>query len=325
MILVTGANGLLGSNICHALIERKLPVKALIRENSDLNLLKNIKSQLILIYGDILIPEQIEPHLEDVHTIIHCAAVVSFDSSDQELMDEVNILGTTNICNLAIKNEIQYFIHISSIAAIGRTIGEGIVTEMDEWEESKWNSNYAQSKHLAEIEVWRAMEEGLPAVILNPSVIIAPEDWNRSSGRLFKYIWDENKFYPNGSINYVDIRDVVKSLLLCLDKKIIKERFIVNAGKVKYKNLFEEIAMRLKKSPPSIQANGSLVYLGIVVEKIKSLFTGKEPLITKETARLSKSEILFSNEKIKNELKINFAPLAETLDWSCDSILSRYS
>lgn len=324
MILVTGANGLLGSSVCKALIDQDHDVKALVREDSDLTLLENILSKLTLVYGDILIPEELEPHLKNVHTIIHCAAVVSFNSSDEELMNNVNIIGTANITNLAIKNTIEYMIHISSIAAIGRTLGMGIITESDEWEESKWNSNYARSKHLGEMEVWRGMEEGLSAVILNPSVIIAPGDWDRSSGQLFKYIWDENKFYPDGSINYVDIKDVVSAIMICLEKRITKERFIVNAGKVKFKLLFDEIAQRLERKSPSIKTNGFLIWVGIIFEKVKSIITGKEPLITRETSQLSQSEILFSNEKIKKELKINFTPLAKTLDWSCESILSKY-
>ncbi|QSE97413.1 SDR family oxidoreductase [Fulvivirga lutea] len=323
MIFVTGANGLLGSKICNMLVENKQQVLALVRKNSDLSLLEKIRDNITICYGDILFPEEFEERLNEVDTIIHCAAVVSFHKSDKELMETVNVNGTSNMVNLALRKGINYFVHVSSVAAIGRMAMAGTVTENDTWQHSNLNSNYAKSKYLAELEVWRGIEEGMNAVIINPSVIISSDDLTRSSGQLFNYILDENKFYPTGSINYVDIRDVLNVIGKLLNQRKTNERYILNGGLVKYKTLFEEIAKRLNKKPPSIKSNDLLVKVGLLLERVKCFFSGNKPLITKETAQMSKSEIYFSNEKVKQELNYTFAPLADTLDWTCNQIKNK--
>lgn len=320
MILITGANGLLGSSISKHLVRQGQQVVALIRKSSDISLLDEIKDQIELRYGDILNPEEITANLSDVKCIIHCAAIVSFHQKDKEVMDLVNIQGTANMVNIALRNNIEYFIHISSVAALGRLTGSVEVAETNTWSDSKLNSNYANSKYLAELEVWRGIEEGLKAVILNPSVIISSMDSRRSSGQLYNYILDGHKFYPNGSINFVDVRDIVRIIGICLDTKITNERFILNGGMISYKEFFEKIANRIKLSPPDKKATKALMRMALIVETIKSLFTGKRTLITRETIMLSGSEIYFSNEKVKRELNFNFVPLDDTLDWACSSV-----
>jgi dihydroflavonol-4-reductase len=322
MIFVTGANGLLGSFTCRALIKAGYEVKALVRANSNIALLADIKEMITIVNGDILDPESISKELSSCDIIIHCAAVVSFHQSDKDLMNEVNIIGTGNMVNLALKHNIDYFIQISSVAALGRLLGSGIVDETSKWESSKWNSNYAQSKYFGELEVWRGAEEGLKTVILNPSVILAPGDWNRSSGRLFKYVWDENLFYPSGKINFVDVRDVVNSIIKCLELRPNKERFIVNSAVVSYQVMFEEIAKYFNKKAPRFKSSILLIKLGMVLDKIKSVITNQRTIITKETALLSKSEIYFNNAKILRELNLSFAPLSESIKWNCKEFIN---
>ncbi|HNP18058.1 MAG TPA: NAD-dependent epimerase/dehydratase family protein [Fulvivirga sp.] len=321
MILVTGANGLLGSFTCKALLKEGFDVLALVRSDSDLSLINGLLDKLQIVEGDILDPECLYESLKNVTAIVHCAAVVSFHQSDKELMNTVNIQGTANMVNLALKLNIEYFLQISSVAAIGRLTGNGEVDENSKWQYSKWNSNYAQSKHFAELEVWRGMEEGLNAAILNPSVILAPGDWKRSSGALFKYVWDENLFYPDGKINYVDVRDVVQAIISCLKMKPTKERFIVNGGITSYKQLFNAIAKAFDKKPPKIKSNPILLKIGMLLDKIRSLITGRRTIITTETALLTQSEIYFSNAKIKKELNLTFVPFTETIGWNCEEFL----
>ncbi len=321
MILVTGANGLLGSFTCKTLLQEGYQVLALVRSESNLNLINGLLDKIQVIEGDILDPESLYESLKNVTAIVHCAAVVSFHQSDKELMNSVNIQGTANMVNLALKLNIGYFVQISSVAALGRLTGNGEVDETSKWQYSKWNSNYAQSKHFAELEVWRGVEEGLNAVILNPSVILAPGDWKRSSGALFKYVWDENLFYPEGKINYVDVRDVVHAIITCLKIKPTKERFIVNGGITSYNKLFNEIANGFNKKPPKIKSNLILIKIGMLLDKIRSLITGNRTLITTETALLTQSEIYFSNAKIKKELNLTFVPFTETIGWNCEEFL----
>lgn len=323
MILVTGANGFLGSFICRSLLASGHTVKGLVRKNSNTELLQGIKEKIQIIEGDILDVENLEPHFEDIDVIIHSAAIVSFHKSDFRLMANVNIQGTRNIVNLALKYNIGYFIHMSSVAAIGRKERQGVVSEKDKWEQSKWNSHYGETKYLAELEVWRGIQEGLSGVILNPSIILGPGNWNQSSSKLFKYVWDENKYYSNGLINYVDVRDVTDIVTNLLKSRISNERFILSAGQTSYKTLFEQIAYHFKKNPPSQKAKKWILKIGLIVEWVKSTISSKKPLITKETINLSENEISFDNTKIKKELNFTFAPLDQTIAWACSQYMNR--
>lgn len=325
MIFVTGANGLLGSHICKALIDEGYSVKALVREGSNTFLLDGYLDKLSIVNGDILNPESFASELESVTSIIHCAAVVSFHQADKELMNKVNIEGTANMVNLALDKNIEYYLQISSVAALGRLTGSGTVAEDNKWQESKWNSNYATSKYYAELEVWRGIEEGLSAAMLNPSVILAPGVGAKSSSQLFSYVWKENAFYPMGKVNFVDVRDVCKAVLQCIKLKKTKERYIVNGGITTYKELFGLIAKNFDKKPPYIESTPFLLKAGMFLDKLRSIITGTKTIITTETARLTKSEIYFDNSKIKKELNINFADLSDSIEWSCSQIKEQKS
>ncbi len=320
MIFVTGANGLLGSHICKKLIDEGYKVKALIRKDSNTFLLGEYLNKLEIINGDILNPESFANELNNVTAIIHCAAIVSFHQSDKDLMNKVNVEGTANMVNLALDKKIEYFIQISSVAALGRLTGSGIVTEENKWQDSIWNSNYATSKYFAELEVWRGIEEGLPAVMINPSVILAPGVGAKSSSQLFTYVWKENIFYPAGKVNYVDVRDVCQAITQCLKLKKTKERYIVNGGITTYKNLFDLIGKSFNKKPPFIETNQLLIKVGMFLDKLRSIFTGTKTIITTETARLTQSEIYFDNTKIKKELNLSFVDLSDSIEWSCSKI-----
>lgn len=321
MILVTGANGFLGSYICRKLLKEQLPFIAMVRASSDLSLLSDILDEITLHEGDILDIESFANVLDQVDTIIHSAAIVSYNSKDREKMNEVNVQGTRNMVNLALACSTKYFIHISSVAALGRNTLSGQVDENNKWENSKWNTNYGESKYLAELEVWRAIMEGLNAVIINPSVILGPGDWNKSSARLFKYVWNEKPFYTTGILNYVDVRDVADVVFKLLNKRISGERYIVNADNIPIKDFFEKIAIAFDKKAPRIKASGLLLKFARILQGIKSLFSGSPPVITRETARIGNSKIYFDNSKIKSELNHNFVPLSNTIDWTCEFYL----
>ena len=200
MILVTGANGLIGSSICRELLQSKIPFKALRRSHSDLSLLDDKRVQWV--EGDILDPVILHDLLIDVNTVIHCAAVVSYQKADEKLMYEVNVKGTKILVDMCLEMGVEHFIHLSSIAALGKKLDDHEITEENPWIESPNNSVYARTKYLAEVEVWRAHHEGLSASVVHPSVVLAPGDGLRSSSKLLKYVWDENRFFIDGKLNY---------------------------------------------------------------------------------------------------------------------------
>lgn len=315
MIAVTGANGLLGRFIIEELNKSSVPFYGIKRASSDTSSFG--KLSINWKEADILDINSLQEVLQGATTVIHAAAIVSFNPRDGEKIFKVNVEGTRNVVNTCLQLGIPRLIHISSVAALGRQKGVSEIDENNKWVDNKMNTEYAESKYLAELEVFRGQEEGLDIDIINPSVILSQSDWKKSSSQLFKYVWENNPFYTQGAINYVDVRDVVKIVLLLLEGKATGDRVIANAGMIPMKEFLSEIAHRFTKKPPRILVPSSFVSIVAYMELIRSRLTGKEPIVTPQSARTANEKFLYSNEKAVNELGMEFQPLAKTLDWCC--------
>jgi dihydroflavonol-4-reductase len=319
MVFVTGSTGLLGFFLIKKLAENGKIVKALIRNEKDKTIFKSIKN-IEFVVSDLFDIYALENAIKDCEEVYHCAATVSFDRRKKVQLFKTNIEGTQNIVELCKKYNI-YLCHVSSVAALGRKPTDTIIDETSKWTESKLNSIYAESKNESEVIVWRAIEEGLSASIVNPSVILGPTYWGKSTGKIFKYIYDKKPFYTTGNINWVDVRDVADIMIELTNKRISNERFIINAGTMSYKELFDKIATNLNKPKPYIKVNPFIGYLAWLFESLKSILIGKEPLVTKDTIKASKTKFEYNNEKITNLLSFKFRSIDETIQWSCAEIL----
>ena len=332
MILITGITGLVGSFTARRFLEAGYKVAGLKRVNSDLSLLQDIESQIVWHEGDILDVMSLEKAMTDIDYVIHTAAIVSFAPKDRNRMFKTNIEGTANVVNLCLEKNIKKLCFVSSVAALGRSIpnekkAKNVISinEKATWEESPLNSNYAKTKYLAEMEVWRAEAEGLNCVVVNPSLILGEADWNKSSTQLLKYIFDEHKFYPQGNLNYVDVQDVAECILKLIISDISGEKFILSAGEISYKDFFKKVAPKFHKKAPNTLVPSSLTSILWRLEAIRSLFTGNAPLITKETALSSSHSFEYPNEKIKQTLDFEFKSLDESLDRICGKLMEKYS
>ena len=202
---------------------------------------------------------------------------------------------------------------MSSIASLGIAEDDELIDEETKWKNSANSSNYTISKYGAEREVWRGTIEGLPAVIVNPSVIIGPGDWNKGSSQLFQQVWNGLKFYTNGINGYVDVRDVSKAMILLMDSDIINSRYIISSENIDYLQLFTMISEGIYKKAPTIKVNLFLSQLAWIAEKMRSIMTGKKSLITRETARKAFNKYSYSNEKIKKALNLEFIPMPQSI------------
>ena len=325
MVAITGANGLVGSAIVQKLLSEGILIRPIKRKNSKINHLNNIENPLSWQSADLLDIHSLNDAFQDVSTVIHTAAMVSFNPRNEKELFQVNVEGTKNVVNACIAKGVKKLIHISSVAALGRQKGSHVIDEQNKWIESPYNSMYAKSKYLAELEVYRGMEEGLEVSIINLSLILAPSDWNYSSAQLFKYVWNENKFYTNGLCNYVDVRDVATIASQLIKTNFKGERFIISAGAISYKDLFDQIASRLNKKTPSIKIYPKLLSVIAILEEIRCSLLGSQPLITRESIKSTREQFTFNNQKSIQRLINQYLPLSETLDFCCEYYVRTYS
>lgn len=324
MIAITGANGLLGSFVIRRLIEAGMPFVALKRAGSDTSLLNDVADHVTWRDADVTDPVSLHEALQGCSHVIHAAAMVSFNPRHKQKIFEVNVQGTRNVVNACLNTGIKRLVYISSVAALGRQKSQPDIDETSKWTESPLNSTYGESKYLGELEVFRGQEEGLSTVIVNPSVILAAADWNKSSAQLFKYVWCERAFYTRGFFSYVDVRDVAETVVRLLETRVENERFIVNAGTIAYDDFFNRVAGRLNRKPPYIRLSKKVLKIVAVIESVRAWFADSEPLLTRETARLAGTQFLYNNRKITKTLNFQFQTIDQSLQWCCEYYMAKF-
>ncbi len=325
MVLVTGGTGFLGAYIIKELVERGQVVRA-IRHHSaaPFFLPPPVAEKVEWVAGDILDPVGMEEAMEGVGAVIHAAAKVSFAGKDRKELIHINIEGTANVVNAALTKNIRRFIHVSSVAALGRTANGERVTEEKKWEDSRLNTTYSVSKYYAEMEVWRGIGEGLPAVIVNPSTLLGYGDWNETSCAIFRNVYNEFPWYTEGVNGFVDVSDAARAIAALLESDVVGQRFILNGDNWTFRKLFVTIAERLGKKQPTREATPFLAGAAWRVEKIKSLFTGRRSLLTRESSRVAQSKTFFENGKILRQLPgFSFTPLEQTIRDACRDYLAQ--
>lgn len=325
MILVTGSTGIVGTRLLFDLIKSGLQVRALKRKDSDIAFVKQVfqfyDSKNGEIYfqkiewcdGDILDIESLEIAFKDITYCYHAAALVSYDANDRKKLIEVNAEGTENVVNTAIEAGALKICHISSVAALGRAKEGTLTTEKDYWNRDDNNSVYGLSKFMAEREVWRGTAEGLPAVIVNPSIILGPAKSHQSSGMLMSLLRKGIAFYPEGVAGYVDVRDVSQACIALMNSEIQNKRYLLNAENLDYKTLLDTAAGIFGNSKPKLKLSPWMLSLGWIGAKALAAITGSKPKVTRETARSASNKNRFSNSKISEVLPITFVSVGEAL------------
>lgn len=325
MILVTGATGLLGAHLLYDLISQGEKIRVLRRQSSSIENIKftfnlysknadSLLKKIEWVEGDMLDYDSLEEALVGIKKVYHCAALVSFQAKEKALTREINIEGTRNLVNLCVDMHIEKFCFVSSIAALGTP--ENPLHTIDEelkWSPEKKRSNYSLSKFESELEVWRAMEEGLNAVIVNPSVILGAGNWDKGSSKIFSSIKKGLKYFTRGITGYVYVRDVSKAMIMLMNSDISNQRFIVNEGNYSFEEIFKSISKALNIKVEQKYASKYMTEIAWRLSKFTSIISGKDPILTKETARSAHKIGKYSNEKIKSTLGFEFTPIHDAI------------
>ena len=332
MIFVTGGSGLVGSFLIPALVAWGLPVRALYR--TQIPALEGA-SGVEWVEGDLRDTTLLRAVMQGVTHVFHCAGLVSYAPQDEEALLQVNVEGTAAMVDACLDQPGVRLCQVSSVAALGggspaqegKNVLPGIPQELDEntkWDLGAEHGAYATSKYLAELEVWRGISEGIQAVMVCPSVILGPADWRRSSTRLFRYAWQQHTFYTPGSVNFVDVRDVVAMMLhLTMDTTISGERYVLSAGSLPLREFLARAAACFKKKPPTVAVPDWAAEGIWRLEHVRALLTGARPLITKDTARAGRRPILYRAKKVQQATDIMFRSIEETIEWCCRELLMK--
>ncbi|TAF45653.1 MAG: NAD-dependent epimerase/dehydratase family protein [Sphingobacteriales bacterium] len=314
MILVTGATGFLGSEVVVQLLQSETKIRCIKRNTANIPpKLKHLSLKIEWLNADMLNFSDLEDAFKGVTYVYHCAAMVSLDAKDKTHMIRNNVAGTQNVVNLCLSYGIKKLIHVSSIAALGKSKSGEAITEEHYWDAFDINNGYAISKYQSEMEVWRGIEEGLNAVIVNPSIILGADAPLEGTGMLFKHIQNGLKYYTDGASGFVDVEDVAKAMIFLANSSIVAQRFIINSQNILYKTLFENIAQALAVAAPTKKASAFELAIAWRWSTLKAFFTGKKAGISYDIAATSIRIDTFSNDKIKQFIDFDFKPISVTI------------
>jgi len=322
MILVTGATGLVGSHLLRRLVMDGQKVRAIYRSSIPQSA---IADQVEWVKADILDIMSLEDAMQGIEQVYHCAAVVSFNPDQKKQLQHVNIQGTANVVNAALDANVQKMVFMSSVAALGRIREDVAIDETMNWTPETSNSEYGKSKYLAEMEVWRGIGEGLNAVIVNPVIILGAGDWSSGSTAIFKSAYDEFPWYTEGVSGFVDVEDVVTSMIGLMKSDISAQRYIVSGANIPYRSVFNLIARGFAKKQPSRKVTPFMAAIVWRLEAVKSWFTKKSPLLTKETARTAQAKVHFNNAKLLKALpSFSYTPVETSISRICGELKIKY-
>ncbi len=336
MILVTGGTGLVGSHLLYQLTQKHEQIVATKRVNSDLNRVKKVFSyytseveqlfnKIIWIEADVTDVLALAKAFENITHVYHTAAFISFRPKDYRKMRAINIAGTSNVVNCCIDFNIKKLCYVGSIASIDELPNKKLIDETNEWNTEITSSGYAITKYGSEMEVWRASQEGIPIVIVNPGVILGPGFWNDGSGSLFKKVFKKLKFYTEGVTGFVSVHDVVNPMISLMESEIQNERYILISENWSYKKLFNSMAKALRVAAPKRNASKLSVEILWRLESFRTAIFGGSPLITKPAAKSIFKKCYYNNSKIKNAIGFEFEPVEKSITESANLFLEEFS
>jgi len=331
--LVIGATGILGGHVVLKLLQNNQPVIAGKQKTSDLKKVEKLFSyytpdhkQLFekIKWVDIDVTDifSIEEALEGVNYVYNCSGFVSFNKADRKKLFKINEEGVANIVNACLHKNIGGLCHVSSIATINNSDYILPLSESVFWKSSGKESDYAISKHNGEREVWRGIEEGLNAVIVNPGVILSSGFWDQSSSQLFNVCYKGNRFYTEGKAGYIAAEDVAGCMTELVEKRLFANRYILIEDNYPFKDILDTIQTRLNRPKPGINAGKNLLELARMADAFICTFSGKPRRITKPVIHAGLNTQSFSNTKIKAVYSKGFIPVNQAIEKICKDFLA---
>lgn len=324
----------MGSHLLFQLMERGSSVRAIYRDKSKLAVVRNIFS-FYSEHSEQLFENihWVEAHLndlpsmerafEDITHVYHCAAMISFDPGDLQALIRNNEVGTANLVNLCIARKIKKLCYVSSIAALGKNRNGSLINEDNEWRGS--NSNpYALTKHLAEMEVWRGTQEGVPAVIVNPGVIIGPGIWNSGSGKLFRIASKGSRYHPPGGSGFVTVDDVVRMMIQLMESEVKNERFIAVGENLSYSQILSKLAGHMGRPKPSVSIPFWILKVLWRLDWIWHLISGHQRKLTRAQVDSLANRNFYDSSKTKDFIGFEYHSLEDCVAFSSKKFKEAY-
>jgi len=317
--LVTGATGFIGATVVRELLKDGVDVRVTVRKDSDTRNIDGLDVERV--YGDTRDRASMRAALKGCDTLYHVAAYFAHWSLNKDLFYEVNVEGTKTILQEALAQGLEKVVYTSTSNTIGSHGAGNFVDEHAEFNAWETGDHYAISKYLAEIEAKKICDQGLPMVIVNPTLVIGVGDGKPTpSGKLIVDIVNgEMPGYIDGAINIIDVQDVARGHLMAARKGKVGERYILGNENVTVGDFFRLVAETAGVRPPRLRLPYGDALLLAYVFHVQARITKQTPVVSMSQVRIGNMGEHFNNSKAVNELGLTLTPLKttvkNTIDW----------
>lgn len=316
-VFVTGATGLLGSTLTRHLVRSGEDVRIFHRVSSRLDLIEDISRSVEHAVGDLNDTFALREAMTGVDRVYHVAAQIGFGGrAERNRLMRVNVDGTASVANAALESGVERMVHTSSMSAFGRPEKpDTVIDEEAEWRRSKANSVYAQSKHLSELEIHRAVAEGLDAVIVNPALIFGLGREGQNTRRIVDRVRTGRlPAIPAGGTNVVDVLDVAEGMIRAMDRGATGARYFLGSENLSWMRIIHTLAEAFGSRPPRwVLSRSPALTLGYFSEAV-SMVTRTRPFITRADARSMSGFYQYSNRMAVEELGCSFRSFEATAE-----------
>jgi dihydroflavonol-4-reductase len=316
-VVITGASGHVGANLVRALIEKDRPTRCLVHVSS--RALDGLKTEIVR--GDMRDPDSLYRAFEGADIVYHLAASISLSMSDWPRLESINVLGTRNVVEACLRAGVRRLVHFSSIHALVQEPMSVPVDESRSLVASRRNPPYDRSKAAAEVEVRRGIEKGLDAIIINPTAIIGPHDYQPSyfGEALLSLAQHRLPALVTGGFDWVDVRDVVAGALQAGESAPAGAKYLLSGHWVSMVDIAAMVAEITGVPAIKLTMPLWLAHIGAPFIQAVSRLNWKRPLYTGVSLRALKSNRRISHERAARELGYQPRPfretLADTLSW----------
>ncbi|MFS2081698.1 hopanoid-associated sugar epimerase [Telluria sp. Tellsp131] len=303
LVLVTGAAGFVGAAVARAALEQGYAVRALVRASSPRRNLAGLAAEVVV--GDMRDAAAVGRALAGVRFLLHVAADYRLWAPDPGEIMRNNQEGTATVMRAALAAGVERAVVTSSVATLRVSPSTVAATEDEPLAEHEAIGVYKRSKVAAERLVERMVaQEGLPAVIVNPSTPVGARDVRPTpTGRIIvEAARGRMPAFVETGLNVVDVEDVARGHLLALTRGRVGERYILGGQNAMLRELLGEIAQLVGRRPPRVRLPAApLVPLAHAAEAVARL-RGREPFLTVDGLKMSRNRMFFSSDKAEREL-----------------------
>lgn len=321
MILVTGATGFIGSYLmCHLAEKNIFPVATFRHESNKSIVLERFKSKfpdaealfekISWRKADLRDFPSLKAAMEGITKVYHCAGFISIAQKDFKKLLEINQKGSAYLVDLCLEHSVEKLVYVSSIAALGNDPTVKVIDENTPWDNATDKIPYAYSKYGGEMEVWRGIQEGLNAVIVNPGIVLGNDS---PIERLFNRYKKGLRWYTSGSNGYVGIDDVVQVMDRLMDSQIEAERFVLVSENWTGKAIASQLLTAGNKKVKAKAIPKVLIYLLWLLEHFFHLLGIRKRILTRAliSSQYEKKEI--KGDKIKSFIDFEYSPIEPLL------------